>query len=156
MSMHDIFDGSDAHLLPASPAECADFLSRYNTWRRGDPEENRETEMPHPREVGINIDFAIMLIKQLDQLLEALEGLHQVCEIALSGKDGQQHTYFETRSGHFIEATKSMQAAESAIASVKGDQLSGASKTPEPNSIPAIVFYPAGSLGEEIDEGRPA
>ena len=58
--------------------------------------------------------------KQRDELLAALEGLHKVCEIALSGKDGVQHTYFETRAGHFVEATKAMQEAEAAIASVKG------------------------------------
>lgn len=58
--------------------------------------------------------------KQRDDLLAALEGLHKVCEIALSDKDGFQHTYFETRAGHFVEATGVMMAAESAIANAKG------------------------------------
>ena len=62
------------------------------------------------------------IAKQRDELLAAMEGLHKVCEIALSGKDGKQHTYFETRAGHLVEATEAMQAAESAIASVKGEQ----------------------------------
>ena len=57
--------------------------------------------------------------KQRDDLLAALVGLHKVCEIALAGKDGKQHTYFETRVGHFVEATESMREAEAAIASVK-------------------------------------
>ncbi len=49
-------------------------------------------------------------------LVEALAGLHKVCSIALAGKDGKQHAYFETRAGHFVEATKAMQTAESALA----------------------------------------
>lgn len=58
--------------------------------------------------------------RQRNELLAALEGLHKVCSLALSGKDGQQHTYFETRAGHFVEATQAMQQAESAIASMRG------------------------------------
>jgi len=67
---------------------------------------------------------AINLTKQLaacekerDELLAALTGLHKVCEIALQGKDGQQHTYFETRKGHFVEATGAMRIAEALIQS---------------------------------------
>lgn len=90
------------------------------------------------------LDEVRRVVAQRDGLLAALEGLHKVCSIALAGKDGKQHTYFETRAGHFVEATKAMESAESAIASVKVD-------------APEIVFYPAGSLGEEIEEeGRPA
>lgn len=58
MSLDRLFDGSDAHLLPSGAAECAAYLRRYNTWRRSDSEDNRETEIPHPRELGLNIDFA--------------------------------------------------------------------------------------------------
>lgn len=50
-----------------------------------------------------------------DQLFESLKGLHKVCEIALAGKDGEQHTYFETRAGHFVEASHAMQEAEAAL-----------------------------------------
>lgn len=57
---------------------------------------------------------------QRDALLAALEGLHKVCQIALAGEDGRQHTYFETRAGHFVEATKAMVAAEKAIAGARG------------------------------------
>lgn len=67
----------------------------------------------------IQDDYAAVCRKR-DELLAALEGLHKVCEIALSGKDGKQHAYFETRSGHFVEATKAMQEAEAAIAGAKG------------------------------------
>jgi hypothetical protein len=62
----------------------------------------------------------IDVTKQRDELMVALEGLHTVCAIALSGKDGKQHSYFETRAGHFVEATAAMERAEAAIASVKG------------------------------------
>lgn len=54
------------------------------------------------------------------ELLSALERLHHVCSLALAGKDGTQHAYFETRTGHFIEATEAMKSAEAAIASAKG------------------------------------
>lgn len=68
-----------------------------------------------------------MMIKRLgaqrDELLAALEGMHKVCEIALAGKDGKQHSYFETRAGHFVDATKAMQRAEAAIAKVQQDQF---------------------------------
>jgi hypothetical protein len=65
MSMDKLFDGSDAHLLPAGIAECAAYLRNYNEWRRGDAEDNRESEMPHPRELGMNIDFAVAVLDAL-------------------------------------------------------------------------------------------
>lgn len=46
----------------------------------------------------------------------ALAGLHKVCHLALQGKDGKQHAYFETRAGHFVDAVKVMEAAEVALA----------------------------------------
>ena len=49
-------------------------------------------------------------------LVEALKGLHKVCQIALAGNDGQQHEYFETRAGHFVSATPAMEAAQAALA----------------------------------------
>lgn len=54
-------------------------------------------------------------------LLKALISLHAVCEIALEGKNGQQHSYFESRCGHFVEASGAMQQAEDAIAEAAGD-----------------------------------
>lgn len=87
--------------------------------------------------------------KQRDDLLAALEGLHKVCEIALAGKYGEQHTYFETRACHFVEASTAMRAAEDAIASVKGNHSE--QSLDMVTSAPAIVFYPAGSLGEYVD-----
>lgn len=56
---------------------------------------------------------------QRDLLLVALKGLHQVCQIALANKKGEQCTYFETRNGHFVEAANGMILAETAIAEVE-------------------------------------
>ena len=55
----------------------------------------------------------------LEKAKVALSGLHHVCEIALEGKDGQQHVYFETRAGLFVEATTAMQQAEEALAAIE-------------------------------------
>lgn len=54
MTMHQLFDGSDAHLLPSGILECAAFLRQHNAWRRGD----EAIEMQDPREIGMNLDFA--------------------------------------------------------------------------------------------------
>lgn len=58
MSLHAIFDGSDAHLLPRGISECADYLRRHNAWRRGDD----SIEAPDQRELGMNIDFAVQFM----------------------------------------------------------------------------------------------
>lgn len=78
MSFDQLFDGSDADLLPASQAECAAFLRRYNEWRRSDPEDNRESDMPHPREIGLNIDYAISVIDSHSELMAEVENLLKV------------------------------------------------------------------------------
>lgn len=40
---------------PRGIFECADYLRRHNAWRRGDD----SIEASNPRELGLNIDFAI-------------------------------------------------------------------------------------------------
>ena len=40
---------------PRGISECADYLRRHNAWRRGDD----SIEASDPRELGLNIDFAI-------------------------------------------------------------------------------------------------
>lgn len=57
---------------------------------------------------------------QRNELLEALQGMYNVCQIALTGKSGLQYSYFETRDGHFVHATTAMVAAEYAIAKATG------------------------------------
>lgn len=75
MSFDQLFDDSDANLLPAGASECAANLSKYNEWRRGDWEHNQQVEMPHPREIGLNIDFAV-------SALEAMAGHDHLMVIA--------------------------------------------------------------------------
>lgn len=48
----------------------AQFLRRYNAWRRGD----EELTMENPTEIGKAIDTACALIEQRDELLDALIG----------------------------------------------------------------------------------
>lgn len=68
MSMDALFDGSDAHLLPCSPARCAALLKHHNTWRRGD----ESLEMLPPAEIGIVIDVAIAALTRGEAV--AVEG----------------------------------------------------------------------------------
>ncbi len=71
MSLLDQLDGSDAHLLPRGVSECANYLRRHNAWRRGDD----SIEAPDPRELGINIDFAV-------QVMDAIAGHDHLMVIA--------------------------------------------------------------------------
>lgn len=63
MSLDKLFDGSDAHLLPAGIADCASFLRQYNRWRRAD--QDVTAPMPHPKEIGMNIDFAVAVLEAM-------------------------------------------------------------------------------------------
>lgn len=54
MTMNCLFDGSDAHLLPADAGDCAAKLREFNRWRRG----AEDAAEPHPAEIGLLIDFA--------------------------------------------------------------------------------------------------
>lgn len=62
MSIEKLFDGSNAHLLPSGSAECAEYLRKFNEWRRG-----ADTKAPYPPELGMNLEFAI-------QVLDAMSG----------------------------------------------------------------------------------
>lgn len=116
--------------------ECAAYLRKYNEWRRGDPEDNRESEMPHPREIGLAIDMAIELIKQRNELLNMLWKALPFVEDH-EGCDGYKP---ETIKKTVEQIKRVLKAAES-----HGQP----EKQPE-TSVPALVFYPAGSLGEEV------
>lgn len=67
--------GGDAHMRPAGISECANYLRKYNAWRRSDPEDNREVEMPNPRELGLHIDFAV-------DVLDAMSGHDELMVVA--------------------------------------------------------------------------
>lgn len=83
MSFDKLFDDSDAHLLPSSPAECAAFLRRFNVWRRG---EDESIEMPNPKEIGFAIAMAAELIVQRPDFREMREMLRamQAGELTVS------------------------------------------------------------------------
>lgn len=132
MSFDKQFDSSDAHLLPRDAIECAEILRRYNAWRRGDPEDNRETYIPHPQEIGLNIDYAIIMIEQRGELMAAIDNILKV------------------KGRHNTEIAYKRLAA--VFAKTKGDHLRDATKMTDTTTIPAIIFYPAGSLGEAVEE----
>lgn len=46
-------------------SETASYLRKYNDWRRSDPEDNRATEIPDPRELGLHIDFAASVLESM-------------------------------------------------------------------------------------------
>lgn len=73
MSFDKLFDGSDAHLLPTGIADCSEKLRQYNRWRRG--EEDIGETGPDPKELGLNIDFAI-------GVLDAISGHDHLMVIA--------------------------------------------------------------------------
>lgn len=53
-------------------------------------------------------------------LLESLQGLKQIIEIATSSRDGRQYAYIETRLGHFIHVVEALEQADAAIAKATG------------------------------------
>ena len=59
--------------MPKDSSECVKLLRQFNEWRRGDAEDNRESEMPHPKSIGFAIDMAIQLIEERGELLAAAE-----------------------------------------------------------------------------------
>lgn len=52
--------------------ECKDFLINFNKWRRG---EDNNIEMPHPKEIGQAIDYAIDKLDCCDQ--DYIDALHK-------------------------------------------------------------------------------
>lgn len=49
-----------------TPNKCAEFLAKFNLWRRADADDegSEKVEMPHPRELGLAIDRAVELLNQ--------------------------------------------------------------------------------------------
>jgi hypothetical protein len=85
----------------SDPQQTAEYLRRYNQWRRGD----ESIEQPDPTEIGIAIDDAIKCIEQRDILVEAL---HKI-----AGDRGEASA-FNLPEAHEI--------AEEALAAVKGGE----------------------------------
>ena len=49
----------------STPTEIIKFLQNYNAWRRGD----ETLEMPHPKEIGENIQDAVVILREHAELL---------------------------------------------------------------------------------------
>jgi len=52
----------------STPTKIIKFLQNYNAWRRGD----ETLEMPHPAEIGKNIQDAVVLLRKNAELEAAL------------------------------------------------------------------------------------
>ena len=60
-----------------TPTGTIAFLQNYNSWRRGD----ETLEMPHPAEIGANIQEAIVLLRKYDSLLTEGDQLRAEIEL---------------------------------------------------------------------------
>jgi hypothetical protein len=103
-------------------------------------------------EIGMAGGMLIDLLKQRDELLAALEKMNRAYvglmengrdRIIMLGGDCDQVDVMERNDPNLCEI-------RATIASVKSDQFRDATKMADETSVPAIVFYPAGSLGEEV------
>jgi hypothetical protein len=52
-----------------TPTEIIKFLQNYNAWRRGD----ETLEMPHPAEIGANIQDAVVILREHAELTRRVE-----------------------------------------------------------------------------------
>ena len=67
----------------SAATETIAFLQKFNAWRRGD----ETLEMPHPAEIGANIQDAIVLLRKHDQLERCVERLTIALRDAISTYD---------------------------------------------------------------------
>ena len=67
----------------SAATETIAFLQKFNAWRRGD----ETLEMPHPAEIGANIQDAIVLLRKHDQLECRVEQLTIALRDAISTYD---------------------------------------------------------------------
>ena len=164
----------------SSAAECAAYLRKYNEWRRGDPEDNRESEMPHPREIGLHIDFAA-------DVLDAMSGHDHLMVIAATRYCLGRMSYIVSDCADWLiktwplldKSTKTIIKRDIDEEFKRDDEARADGRPYKPlgmdcdrqqwekvralwsychgqpekqpeTSAPAIVFFPAGSLGEEV------
>ena len=67
----------------SAATQIINFLQNYNAWRRGD----ETLEMPHPAEIGANIQDAIVLLRKHDKLERSVERLTIALKDAISTYD---------------------------------------------------------------------
>ena len=90
----------------SAATEIIAFLQKFNAWRRGD----ETLEMPHPAEIGTNIQDAIMLLRKHDNLERRVERLTIALRDAIS-------TYDSARAEILVTAERQ----EAWIAALKED-----------------------------------
>ena len=90
--------------------EIIKFLQNYNAWRRGD----ETLQMPHPAEIGANIQNAIVILREHDELKQRAEQ----AEAELTTEHDQLRSDCENETkwaAHYL--------AESIAAKAERDQL---------------------------------
>lgn len=90
----------------SAATETIAFLQKFNAWRRGD----ETLEMPHPAEIGANIQEAIVLLRKHDKLECRVEQLTIALRDAIS-------TYNPNRKETLVTAERQ----EAWIAALKED-----------------------------------
>lgn len=175
MSFDQLFDGSNADLLPSGAAECAAYLRRFNEWRRGS-----DTGAPCPTEVGVNIDFAA-------SVLDAMAGHDHLMVIAATRYCLGRMSYIVGDCADWLikiwpllnDNTKAIIRRDIDEEFKRDDEARADCRPYKPlgmdsdraqwdrvramwidshgqpekqleTATPAIVFFPAGSLGEEV------
>jgi len=89
MSFDQLFDGSDAHILPSNAADCAAKLRQYNRWRRGEdswPDEDG----PNLKELMLLIDYAADALEQKVCCGE-FETCREMCVVRADVYKSQRH-----------------------------------------------------------------
>ena len=71
MTMHTEGPWSAAAM---TPIETANFLRRYNEWRRGD----EDIPQPDPRVIGKAIDAAVEMLDRMEKMQAALRRHHEM------------------------------------------------------------------------------
>ena len=180
MSLDKLFDGSDAHLLPSGATETAAYLRKFNRWRRGADDDSFEN--PHPRELGLHIDFAADVLDAMaghdhlmviaatryclgrmsyivgdcaDWLIKIWPLLNEKTKAIIRRDiDDEFRRDNEVREGGGTYRPLGMDCDRKQWERVRAlwsDSHGQPEKQPENETTrPAIVFYPAGSLGEEV------
>ena len=67
----------------STPTKIIKFLENYNAWRRGD----ETLEMPHPAEIGANIQDAVVILREHAELTRRAERLALALKDAISTYD---------------------------------------------------------------------
>ena len=101
--------------MPKDSSECVALLRQFNEWRRGDAEDNRESEMPHPKAIGFAIDMAIHLIEQYGKLLAEFGAYKEGSEKAFGVVVGQK----KSAEARLAQMQQTISAQQSVICNMR-------------------------------------